>query len=86
MRWTVPMYDARLMSSIITGSSLRNIPKLDKYEGPLPRGSLVVVGYTSNVYEGDDHEFHLNLNILWGGVVYVPTVDVFSTRSDEAGD
>jgi len=69
----VPIYDARLLDYDV-GLNIANMANdLPLFEGEIPRGSFVVVGYTASCYLSNmDRRWHFSANIQWAIVMGVP--------------
>lgn len=69
---SVPVYDARNHNFDI-GKHIEHLRDvLPIFEGEIPQGSFVTVGYTASIYKGRDGQINLSCNILWAVLVGTP--------------
>lgn len=45
---------------------------LPPFDGEIPQGSFVVVGYTSSIYKGKAGRFNMSCNIQWAILIGTP--------------
>ncbi|PPR07992.1 hypothetical protein CVT24_002704 [Panaeolus cyanescens] len=66
----IPVFDARGIDFNFQ-NDIQNLSKLPRFEGEIPGGSFVVVGYTLSAYV-PNQKWNLATNLLWVVVVGVP--------------
>ncbi|RXW12804.1 hypothetical protein EST38_g13051 [Candolleomyces aberdarensis] len=71
----IPVYDAR-SSPFDFHHDLPNISSLPHWQGDIPYGSFVVVGFTLTMYRAKNGNMTLACNIQWAVVVGVPDEDL----------
>lgn len=64
-RFTVPILDARGRKFNLQDDLLKLDSVLPEYEGEIPQGSCVWVGYTSTRYKTKEKGPGLNFNLMW---------------------
>ena len=69
----VPVYDGRVKPLCFETDLGQLASVLEPYEGPIPYGSFVVVGYTAAVYRSSkDQSWTLACNVQWVIVLGTP--------------
>lgn len=70
--YTVPILDGIGQKFDLEGDLLALDQRLPDFDGEVPEGSCVWVGYTSTKYDSKDRGPGINLNLMWVVVLGTP--------------